>query len=97
MSSREQQIFSQLDEIREAWSGLLSQLGEGLPLNSLFESAKSDEAVGQCRLLKCLDSMPGARKVDNRRFMSGHGIDERIRLVDMSDSQIDLVLEAYDV
>lgn len=97
MTVTEQQVLGQLESLRGAWRDLLTRVADGLPLDSVLDEVKSDPGIAECRLLKCLDAMPDARKVDNRRFMAGNGIDERIKLGDMTESQISAVLGTYNV
>ena len=90
------EIFGQIGQLLRVWDELFDELGEGLPLSQVFETAQTDNSIASCKLLKCLDALPEARKVDNRRFMASNGLDERIKLLDMSDQQRALVLEKYN-
>lgn len=77
---------------------LLAALADGtVDLPEVLAARHEDHDWGEVKLLTVLEAFPGARKVATRRAMAEHGLGERLRVRDLDDDQVAVVLRTFPV
>ena len=72
------------------------RLGAGeLDLAGVLDAARTDELLGELKLLWVLESLPGARKVDTRRRLGELGLEEGARLRALDEPTRRVVLDTF--